>query len=478
MTTRSAQRGAVGALVIAIMVIVLLGLAATYLLSRIAGSSDEVTQTTRRLATAAEALDAFAGSAQRLPCPADPAADTGVEAQAGPATCTFAATGTLPWRTIGLKREDAYDTWGRKITYRVYTGNRGSLTQAGGASMVNCDTTEGAPGGTTATVGSLGGLCNPGGNIYERNTTPAQFLDNKGLSVDNLGTANNDTVAYVLVSHGATGLGGFTVSGAQLSMPAGDERNNTRETGPFTIKAFSDVDVAATSGVHFDDVLAFRTVEELARRANLAARDWPEFAGAARGIVFDAATVSAAAGAPVTSGGVGQSTLNFTGAQVSGRGTGAALGEISFDTLGGYGGIGVATGGSNLIQSGADEFLRIDFTDGGFTKFGATLNDFGFYGFFLLELVEFRFYIGDTQVAGSPVLGVSCSVDGALASFYVDVGTPFNRVEIVPIPALNFFGPDGITAFLVSEVKACPAADATCRTSLDDPAVVANARCS
>ena len=477
MTARSAQRGAVGALVIAIMVIVLLGLAATYLLSRIAGSSDEVTQTTRRLASAAEALDAFAGSAQRLPCPADPAADSGVEVQAGPATCTFAATGTLPWRTIGLKREDAYDTWGRKITYRVYTGNNGSLTQAGGASMVDCDITEAAPGGTTATAGSVGGLCNPGANIYERNTTPAQFLNNKGLNLDNLGTAHNGTVAYVLVSHGATGLGGFSVSGAQLTLPAGDERNNTRETGPFTIKAFSDVDVPATSGVHFDDVLAFRTVEELARRANLAARDWPELATAAGGILFDAATVSAAAGAPVTSGGVGQNTLNFAGAQVSGRGSGAALGEISFDTLGGYGGIGVATGGSNLIQSGADEFLRIDFTGGGFTKFAVTLNDFGRYGFLLLEIVEFRFFIGDTPV-GPAVIGVSCSDDGALASFSMDVGTPFNRVDIVPAPATNFFGPPGITAFLVSEVKACTASDPICRTSLDDPAVVANARCS
>jgi hypothetical protein len=140
-------------------------------------------------------------------------------------------------------------------------------------------------------------------------------------------------------------------------------------------------------------------------------------------------------------------------------------------------GLGWTAGGSNLIQSGADEFLRIDFTDGGFTQFAATLNDFGYYGFFLLELVEFRFYIGDAQV-GSAVTGVSCSFDGALASFSMNVGTPFNRVDIVPVPAFNFFGAPGVTAFLVSEVKACTAADATCRTSLDDPAVLANARCS
>ena len=59
---------------------------------------------------------------------------------------------------------------------------------------------------------------------------------------------------------GSTGLGGYTVSGARLDMPAGDERGNTRENGAFTIKAFSDPDTSATSGTHFDDLLAYRTL--------------------------------------------------------------------------------------------------------------------------------------------------------------------------------------------------------------------------
>ena len=471
------QRGAVGVLLIALMILVLLVLVAMFVVSRIAGSGDEVVQTRKRLASAAEALDAYAGNAQRLPCPADPTLDTGVEVPtaAGAATCSF-ATGTLPWKTIGLKREDAYDQWGRKISYRVYTGAQGSLTQPGGASMVNCDTEEAAPGGTTARAGGMGGLCNPGASAYDRNTTPAQFLANKGLTLDDSGTNYAQSVAYVLVSHGSTGLGGYTVSGAQLDMPAGDERNNTRDAGPFTIKAFSDVDVAATSGQHFDDLLVYRTTADLVRRANLSARNWPELATAALSLKFDAATVSAAAGTSVTPGsGIGQNTLTFTGAQVTGIG-GSSPTELAFGTGSGYGGLGASGGGSYLIQSSANELLRVDYTEG-FRKLGVTLNDFGFYGFLYFELVEFRFFL-DGAAVGSTVTGLGCSFDGQLASFSMDAGATFNRVEIVPINAFNLFGAPGITAFLVSEVKACPASDATCRTTLDDPSVTANTRCS
>jgi type II secretory pathway pseudopilin PulG len=115
-TGRRAQQGAVGALVIAIMVIILLGIMATYVLSRISAGSDEVVQTQKRLATAAEALDAFAAASSRLPCPANPEVDDGLEVRNLPAACQF-PEGTLPWRTIGLKRDDAYDAWGRKISW-------------------------------------------------------------------------------------------------------------------------------------------------------------------------------------------------------------------------------------------------------------------------------------------------------------------------------------------------------------------------
>ena len=482
MSGRRSQLGAVGALVIAIMVIILLGIMATYVLSRIATGSDEVVVTQKRLATAAEALDAFAGSSSRLPCPANPALDDGLEARNPPAACQF-PEGTLPWRTIGLKREDAYDTWGRKLSYRVYTGNRGSLVQEEGASMVYCDTTP-AGTGTEAVTGLCKGRPSVGGVAADRNTAPEDFLDNKGMSLTDHATAYNSSVAYVLISHGATGFGGYTISGARLDLPLGDERNNIRENGPFTIKAFSDVDVAATSGQHFDDILAFRTVSELVRRANLVARDWPDgappVAAAALGITFNQATVSTGAGTSVSPGaGVGTGSLTLPGAQVSGRDSGSTPSEISYGENAGYGGIGVAGGGDVRVQSSANELVRVVF-DESFSKFAVTLNDFGFYfdpDNFYVELVEFRFFLSDVQV-GSSLFGISCGFDGLLASFSMDVGAQFNRVDIVPLPAFNFFGDPGITAFYVSDLKVCPSADATCRTTLDDPANTQNTRCS
>ena len=53
-------------------------------------------------------------------------------------------------------------------------------------------------------------------------------------------------VAYVVISHGATGYGAWTISGSRKSYSdvKGDELKNTSANGPFTIRAFSDVDWA------------------------------------------------------------------------------------------------------------------------------------------------------------------------------------------------------------------------------------------
>ena len=460
------ERGASGLFIAVILILVAAVALAILALTGGSANIERGTQVADRFKVLEAALQQYVTANGRLPCPANPALDTGdADPVAASAVCN-SAQGTVPWKAIGVRREDAIDSWGGKIAYRVFAGNTG-LTQATGASMVNCDTVEPGPAGVDAS-----GLCRA-----TQNTTEAEFLAGKGLVVAAFGTALAD-VAYVLISHGPTGLGAFTTAGTQKMLPASaGELANTSAAGPFVAQAASAQGVAPGDAAHYDDVLAYARIGDLIRRAGMGGRNWPDAAGGPVGITFDAPTVSAAAGTPVSPGGVGQNTLNFTGAQVSGRGTGASLTEIAFDSLGGYGGLGVATGGSNLIQSSADEFLRISFTETGFTKLGITLNDFGVYGFLLFELVEFRFYLDDTAV-GSTVTGVSCNFDGALASFSVDVATAFNRVDIVPIPAFNFFGAPGITAFLVSEVKACPATEATCRTVLDDPANPFNTRCT
>ena len=465
------ERGATGLLILLILILVIVGLLATYALKRVTASADERDETTRRLALGADALEQFAARAHRLPCPADPALNTGVEVQATAATCSF-PEGTIPWSTIGMKYDDAFDGWGRKISYRVYTGNNGSLTQAEGVSMVECDTVEPTTGNATSTAASLGGLCVSNADPYMRSTKPEKFLAGKGLSLDDVGTARND-VAYVLVSHGRTGLGAYTVSGARLDLPTGDERNNTRETGAFTIKAFSDPDTSATSGVHFDDLLAYRTIPELVKRIGLSARDWPDTVSST--VTFDNPTVAAAAGHAVSTGDVGVPTLDFGAARVSAystvSGTPDTATNISFDdSYAATGGIGVYGNFSNLISNFADEWVKIELDDAA-AKFAVTLNDFGIYtysGQTYTEQVQFTFFNGATQV-GAAIVKPGCRADGGLASYSMTPAGVFNIVEIRPLWATAPSTDQFYTGLLVSQFATCTATASSCKTSLSAP---------
>lgn len=273
------EHGATGALIALILVLVMVGFLANSAFRRVATGSDENNETARRLSAGADALEQFAAVNGRLPCPADPATNDGGERirSANIAKCNFPA-GTIPWRTLGMKFDDAIDSWGRKISYRVYTGtsSTGSLTQPGGVNMVECDTSDPGAGDATAVApNGRGGLCVSDPDPLLRSTLDASFFAGKGMPLNDFGAFHGD-VAYVLFSHGATGLGGYTVSGAILNLPSGDERNNVRNTGPFTIRAFSDPDVAADDSNHFDDLLVYRTLPDLVKRTNLSARDWPE----------------------------------------------------------------------------------------------------------------------------------------------------------------------------------------------------------
>jgi hypothetical protein len=166
-----------------------------------------------------------------------------------------------------MKREDALDSWGRRLSYRVYTCNKGSLTQPGGVSMVDCDSNRaGASSGLNANK-----LCKT-----TRDTSSDDFLSaGKGLTLTDMGTTYND-VAYVIMSHGPTGSGGYTVSGAgPLGSPKGNESKNTNATGPFFIQANSDPDKAADTPPHYDDILVYRRLQDLIVRIGLGPRDWP-----------------------------------------------------------------------------------------------------------------------------------------------------------------------------------------------------------
>jgi len=465
--SRARQRGASTLLILLIMVLLLVGYFAAYTISRVSGSGDERADTQKRLAAAAAALDRFAASNARLPCPADPAGATGLEAQATLATCTF-AQGTLPWATLGLVSDAGLDGWGRKISYRVYTGNKGSFTQPGGVSMVECDTVEPTPQtGATPVAGSLGGLCVSNADPYQRTTTPDKFLSGKGIKVNDFGTIYDD-VAYVLVSHGASGLGAYTTAGNQLALPnSNDEKNNTGdETKTFTAKAFSGADIEAINAQHFDDLLAYARIGDLVKRAGLEARDWPDTSTSS--VTFNAATLASATGQPVTAGDLGTATIDFGSARVSGYSGGTAT-DISYDTNSSgtpTGGIGIF-GAGNLMSSDANEYLHVDLAQAG-AKFAVTLNEFGIYlgaTETFTEKVQFKFYLNNTLV-GSAVTKAGCNADGGLASFQITPAGTFDSVDIIPVAATGSGGSTSPSAFLVSEIKACTASTSNCKTSL------------
>jgi hypothetical protein len=317
----------------------------------------------------------------------------------------------------------------------------------------------------------VGGLCqgdSPNTDVLLRSTTPDEFVAGKGLPLTDMAAPQYTDVAYVIVSHGPTGFGGYTAaSGARLPMPGGDEDKNTEATGPFTIKAHSDLDTEATSNAHFDDLLVYRRIADLAQRIGLGPRNW--FDVGTSSLLFTQANVSAAVGTSVSPGSsTGQSTIEFPGgARVSGiTGTSTAT-EITFDTSGGTEGLGVAGGGDTMIQSTANESLQFRFATGA-RRLGVTLANIGYYGWLYVEVVQVSFYRNDTLV-GSPYVSGCGFADGGMGSFTVSFDQVFDRVDVAALPALQYFDGTftGTSAFLVAEVKACDSTAAECRTSLD-----------
>jgi type II secretory pathway pseudopilin PulG len=458
---RRRQQGAGAVFIVVILLIALLVALAVVSFNRSGNAVTDRGQTSTNLAAAAAALDQFAGASGRLPCPSNPgtsAADPGdgVESPAVPTGSCDYSLGTLPWRTLGMRRDDAFDAWGWKISYRVYSGGTGSFTQAGGASMVNCDTIQAL---TTRQPVDGNGLCPTAHDTYS-----ADFIAGKGLSVTDFGTTYDGTkatggAAYVLVSHGPSGQGAYTTSGAQQGAPkSNDEKNNLLATGPFVAKAASDSDTSATDTTHFDDVLLYRTVSDLATRANLVARDWPDDVLA--GVKFDSATLSDALGHSPSSD-TGQTNITFAYAAVSSLNSGTAQ-DISFATSGGNSGIGEVGGGNNALNGFSGEGLRIVLTQSA-RKFALTLNSFGrssFFGFPYAEQVQVNCLKGLVPV--DSVTKVACNSGNGLASFSITAAGDFDTVEVKALPTTFGFID---SSFTLSEFASCTATG-VCTTTL------------
>ena len=470
------QRGASAAFVFIILLLVMVVLGAMLTLSRGNTAVDEQVQTKRSLDAASAAIEQYVSATGRLPCPAKPDPDVASDGVASPdapsVNCDYPSTGVLPWRTIGMRHDDAFDAWGWKISYRVYSNTNGSLTQANGASMVNCDTVQAL---TTRQPVDGNKLC-----PAAHDTIDSDFIAGKGLQVVDFGTTYDGTkatggAAYVLVSHGATGLAAYSSSGIRKDMPNSNvEKKNASDTGPFTLQAASDTDTSATDNSHYDDILLYRTVADLAKRANLAARDWPDDILA--GVKFDSTTLQTALGRNPGSGDLGVTSIVFPGATVSGFNSGGAQ-DLTF-VSGGTSGLGGAGGSGNNLNSAAGEGIRIDLTQKA-QRFAVTLGNFGtnsFFGFPYAEQARVEFFVSPSS---SPILSVTvpgCQSDGGLASFtfYAGAGSQFDSVKITSVATtLSFIS----SSFNIAEFRTC-SANGACATTLDTGASPSGNHCT
>lgn len=216
----------------------LLVVAASTLAIRMARQVEEKTQlqqvTQVHMQRIQAALHAFAASQGRLPCPANGAQDTGLAVPAAAVVTCTNRDGAVPWVSLGLQADDALDGWGRKISYRVFDGATG-LTQAAGL----------------ASAGAT------------------------GLSVSDFGTPKNLT-AWVLISHGASGLGAWRVAVPRMAMPGpgGNEWSNTQappavfyRRGEVLVNPATGVEYAVNDAAHIDDMLWYESISDLKKLA-------------------------------------------------------------------------------------------------------------------------------------------------------------------------------------------------------------------
>jgi len=263
------QRGAS----LLLFVVGLLLLAATVFAIRLLGPAKrgalQAEVTAENIAAVQSAILAYVAVNGHIPCPANPApANDGQSAPLPPSTSCTSPNGVVPWATLGIAPDVALDGWNRRISFRVLDGATG-LTQAGGASMVNCDTLY--PYGGSLPALPANGLC-----PLSHANTEEQFLNGKGLVVSSSGTLVAG-VAYVLISHGESGYGAYLPGGQRMPMPpAGDELTNTNAASPLYKKAHSDPGTDPSSAAHFDDIVAWGTISDLAKRSGLGGRDWQD----------------------------------------------------------------------------------------------------------------------------------------------------------------------------------------------------------
>ena len=269
--------------VVVVMLIFAIVIAMAAAITRGITAAQKRSLTGTRMQTLDAALAQFVSAQRRLPCPADgtlasSAANAGVEMRAGSACTGNQTGGVVPWRTLGLTENDATDGWERRYTYRVGS----ALAGDSGMDMSWCD-----PAGTEPPTAPAAGracvtTCVPT-NLLTC-TPPSAFLPGKGLQVQNVaGTVLMDPnatphtgAAYVIISAGETGGGGYLSSGQLGSSTIGDGTQEQRNyaSGSLVVGTYY-VDNALTEtadATHFDDYVSRPSVLAVISKAGLGPR--------------------------------------------------------------------------------------------------------------------------------------------------------------------------------------------------------------
>lgn len=201
--------------------------------------SNKRNETKSKLKSIEDALTIYAATNSDLPCPSNPTLGpgspaNGVAANAAAVCNSTMAFGGVPWQTLGLTEADVLDGWGRRISYAV----TGDLAEAAG--RLNCAS---GFGGLTQGVLEVRGA---------NNTAPP---------------VTAPRAAYVVISHGENGAGGYLPSGARtpITVASETEVQNSKNFGAGTnVIFYYEKRATGDTIIGFDDIVRSRTSGQIA----------------------------------------------------------------------------------------------------------------------------------------------------------------------------------------------------------------------
>lgn len=193
------------------MVLMIIALVLGGLLPVLTGQIEQrrINETRVQLAEIREALLGFILANNRLPCPANGAANTGQEDFIGAGPTLLCKTisgnasgGVLPWATLGLNETDA---WGRRFTYRVTSAFADGADGTSEAAAAACATSQG---------------------VSFKMCSEANL---KVLISASGATTVADKLPAIVVSHGANGNGAYTREGIKLALGSDDDEKENSD---------------------------------------------------------------------------------------------------------------------------------------------------------------------------------------------------------------------------------------------------------